>query len=131
MKIVTCTDGTKLRRISRWIKLQCNWHPTSRNSLWDYACDGSGYHPYQDRFNPGEGLYLDYFRFRGKTYALEQFCVLGSVWLGGHPHYYVDKKGKLGAIGTIYMDGPIFGPALYAEWDEYCEHVRLYEEVRE
>lgn len=40
MKIITCTDGKKLRRISRWIKLQCNWHPTNRNSLWDYACDG-------------------------------------------------------------------------------------------
>ena len=130
MKIITCTDGTKLRRISRWIKLQCNLAPNSRNSLWNYACDGSGYHPYQDRFNPGEGLYLDYFRFRGRTYALEQFFVLGGMWTGGKPYFYKDDYG-LHTIATVDMDGPIFGPALYGEWDEYCEHVRLYEEVRE
>jgi len=130
MKVITCTDGTKLRRISRWIKLKRNYWPNKRNSLWDYACDGYGYHPYQDKFDPSEGLYLDYFKFGGKTYALEQFFVLGGMWTGQPPYFYHDENGKLGHIGTVYMDGPIFGPALYGEWDEYCEHVRLYEEVR-
>lgn len=130
MKIITCEDGTKLRRISRWIKLNHNYTPNSRNSLWNYACDGYGRHPYQDKFDPTDGLYLDYFRFRGRTYALEQFFILGSMWLGGKPYFYKDEDGKLGVIGTVDMDGPIFGPALYGEWDGYCEYVRLYEEVR-
>ena len=129
MKEITCTDGTKLRRISRWIKLKQNYNPTKRNSLWDYVSDSAGYHPYSDKFDPSDGLYLDYFKFKGKTYALDQFFCIGSAFLGGVPHMYYDEHGKLGVIGTLYMDSPIFGPAIYGEWDEYCEHVRLYEEV--
>ena len=130
MKEITCIDGTKLRRISRWIKLRQNYNPTERNSLWDYVCDASGYHPYQDKFNPADGLYLDYFKFDGNTYALEQFFMLNSMFLSQAPYMYYDENGKLGVIGTVYMDGSIWGPALYGEWDECCEYVRLYEEVK-
>ena len=129
MKEITCTDGTKLRRVSRWIELKHNYNPNKRNSLWDYVEDENGYHPYNDKFNPANGLYLDYFKFRGKPYSLEQFYCIGSAFLGGEPHMYYDEYGKLCVIGTLYMDGPIFGPALYGEWSECCEYVRLYEEV--
>lgn len=128
MKIIEAKDGRKYRRISRWITLKTNYNPTKRNSLWDYVTDESGYHPYQDEFNPKNGLYLDYFRFGGRTYALEQFYVLGSVWLPGPPPMYDDEDGKLGVIGTVDMDSNMYHP-IYGEWDECCEHVRLYEEV--
>ena len=131
MKEITCTDGTKLRRISRWIELKHNYNPNKRNSLWDYVTDENGYTPHQHNFNPKNGLYLDYFRFDGKTYALGQFYCLGSMFLSQAPYFYDDENGKLGVIGTLYMDGPVFGPAMLAEWDECCEYVRLYEEVKE
>lgn len=129
MKIITAKDGTKYERVSRWITIQKNYNPTKRNSLWDYVMDGYGYHPYQEQFSPEDGLYLDYFRFHGRTYALEQFYVLGGVWVGGEPILYDDEDGKLGVIGTVDMDGDIFHP-LYGEFDEYCERVRLYREAR-
>lgn len=130
MKVVTdIHTGRQYRRISRWITLKHNYHPTKRNKLWDYACDKNGYHPYQDKFDPANGLYLPYFRYKGQTYALKQFYILGGIWTGGQPIMYNDSDGKLAVIGTIDMDGPIFGPGLYGEWDEYCEAVRLYEDV--
>ena len=129
MKEIVTKDGRKLRRISRWIKIQQNYNPSKRNALWDYVTDGYGYHPYQDKFDPKDGLFLDFFKFRGHTFALEQFYALGSAWVGMAPHMYDDVDGKLGVIGALYMDGPIFGPAMYGEFDECCEHVRLYEDI--
>lgn len=122
-----------MKRISRWIALRHEYNPRKTNALWDYVCDENGYHPYSKDFNPANGLCLDYFvhkRDNVKTkYALDQFFVIGSAWIGGLPLMYEDENGKTGVIGTLFMDGPIFGPALYAEWDECCEHVRLYESI--
>lgn len=129
MKEIVCIDGRKVKRISRWIKLRQNYNPRMDNSLWDYVTDENGYHPYSEKFNAKNGLFLDYFRHNGKTYALEQFYCFGSAFLGGEPLMYEDMEGKLNVIGTLYMDGPIFGPALYAEWSECCEYVRLYEDA--
>ena len=126
-KTIMSKDGKqRLTRVSRWITLKHNYNPSKRNSLWDYVCDENGYHPYQGRFNPENGLYLDYFRFNGRTYALEQFYVLGGVWTSSPPIFYDDEDGKLGVIGTVDMGGDLYH-SLYAEWDEYCEHVRLWE----
>ena len=127
--VITTTDGKRMRRVSRWIKLRNNFNPSPRNRLWDYVTDSNGYHPYQDKFQSDTALDLYYFRFGGRNYALEQFYVFGSVFLSGPPIMYEDENGKLGVIGTIDMDGDLFHP-LYGEWDECCEHVRLYEEVR-
>lgn len=67
-------DGTKtFRRISRWITVKTNYHPAKNNCLWEYVTDGNGYKPYQAEFNPENGLYLDYFTFNGKNYAVEVF----------------------------------------------------------
>lgn len=129
MKEIVSEDGVRYRRISRWIEIKHNYNPSKRNSLWDYVSDENGYRPHSDSFNPENGLSLDYFRFRGRTFAVEQFYVLGGVWVGGTPIFYNDKDGKLGYISTVDMDGNMFHP-IYGEWDEYCEHVRLYEEVR-
>lgn len=128
MKIIEAKDGRKYRRISRWISLKTNYNPTKRNSLWDYATDEAGNHPYDRDFDPTSDLYLDYFRFGGRTYALEQFYRLGTMWIVETPIMYDDEDGKLGVIGTVDMDSNMFHP-IYGEWDECCEHVRLYEEV--
>ena len=130
MKIITCTDGTKLRRISRWILWHTNYAPRIDNALWDYVRDGYGRTPSNPDFEKSE-RYLDYFRFGGRKYALESFCHMGSAFLGGEPYMYKDENGKLGVIGSLYMDGYIFGPAMYMEISADDQYVRLYEEVRE
>ena len=128
MKKLITTDGKyELTRLSRWIQVKHNYNPSKRNKLWDYVTDGSGYHPYQDKFNPKDGLFLDYFRFKGTNYAVESFYGIGSMAVCGTPYFYEDKEGKLNVIGAIYMDGNIFAPSLYAEFDECVEAVRLYE----
>ena len=129
MKEITCTDGTKLRRISRWITWHTNYAPRKDNALWDYVRDGYGHSPYNEKFDKSE-RYLDYFRFGGKKYAIESFYGLGSAFLGGQPYMYEDEDGKLGVVGALYMDGPIFGPALYMEVSDCSQYVRLYEEVK-
>lgn len=128
MKIITSKDGRKYQRVSRWITHHTNYNPRQDNALWDYVCDGNGYHPYEEKFNPTEGLYLDYFRYKGKNYALDQFYALGGVWVGSWPIEYDDGDGKSSYIGAIDMDGDMFHP-LYLEVEEGCERIRLYKEV--
>lgn len=129
MKTIVSTDGRKYERVSRWITWRTNYNPSKRNSLWDYVTDGYGHHPYSDEFNPANDLYLDYFRYNGRTYALEQFYTLGSAWFGSTPIMYEDENGKLGVIGAVDMEGDMFRP-LYMEIDEGNERVRLYREAR-
>ena len=121
-------DGTAtFRRVSRWISVKQNYNPSKRNPLYDYTMDERGYKPYQDKFNPENGLYLDYFEFRGKKYAIEQFWSLGNPFYSAETVSYTGEDGK-----THYLSGidsePLYNP-LYIEMDAYGERVRVYEEV--
>ena len=115
-------------RVSRWIKVKQNYRPNKRNSLWDYVTDGDGYKSYQENFMPEKGLFLDYFTFRGKKYAIEQFVALGCVWdcIGHYAGYY--EHGEKHFISAYDRDS-YFNP-LYIEIDEYGENIRVYEEVK-
>lgn len=117
----------KLVRVSRWIEVKENYNPNKRNALWDYVTDGCGYAPYSEHFNPKEGLYLDYFRWNGRNYAIGQFMVFGSIWdnIGHHVGY--TENGEDHYI-TGFDSHELFNPILI-EVDEYCQHVRVYEEV--
>lgn len=128
MKIITARDGRKYERVSRWITHHTNYNPNKRNSLWDYVCDAHGNHPYSEKFDPASEKYLDYFRYDGRAYALDQFYALGSVWVCSNPIMYDAEDGKLGVIGAVDMDGDMFHP-LYMEIEEGYERIRLYKEV--
>ena len=121
-------DGTRMfERVSRWMKVKHNYNPSKRNPLWDYVMDGYGYKPYQEKFDPSEGLYLDYFTFEGKNYAIEQFLALGNPFWTAVSYTWQDKDGKWYCLSGI--DGePLFDP-IYIELDEYGENVRVYREV--
>ena len=121
------SDNRKFKRLSRWMKMKHNYNPTKRNSLWDYVMDGSGYKPYQERFNPREGLFLDYFTFKGRNYALEQFLALGNPFYTAVSYSYEDKDGKRHYLSGI--DGEDIYHPIYIECDEYCENVRVWAEA--
>lgn len=127
-KVFVTTDGNyEVKKLSRWITIRQNYNPNKRNHLWNYVVDGYGHGSYDADFNPEEyGMYLDYFNWRGNTYAISSFYALGSVWLVGAPYFFIDTDGKQHVIGALYMDGPIFGPGLYMEIDDYGERVRLF-----
>ena len=113
-------------RVSRWIKIKQNYRPNKNNSLWDYVTDGDGYNTYSDNFNPEKGLYLDYFSFSGKTYALNQFIAIGCIWdcIGHAAGYY--ENGERHFLSAF--DHESYYNPLYIELDEYCENVRVYME---
>ena len=114
----------KFERVSRWIKLKTNYNPTKKNALWDYVQDEMGYRTCQKDFNPDSDLFLDYFTFNGKNYALEQFIGIGSIADAiGHHEGYVENKTKHYLSG--YDEQDYFHP-LFIEIDEYGEHVRCY-----
>ena len=115
-------------RVSRWMRIKTNYKPNKRNSLWDYVTDGDGYKSYQENFTPEKGLFLDYFTFRGKKYALEQFIAIGCVWdnIGHYAGYYENKEKH---YLSAYDHESYFYP-LYIELDECGENVRVYEEVK-
>lgn len=119
----------KYRRVSRWIKVQENCNPGKNNSLWDYVMDGYGYHPYQDKFNNKDDLYLDYFRYNGKTYAIEQFFAFGSIAeIIGHSTGYIENN-EMHCISAFDSNGSLYESPLMIELDECGERVRVYEEV--
>ena len=127
MKQFTTIDGTHtVTRLSRWITIQTNYNANKANSLYNYVTDGSGYRPYHDEYDPAGGTYLDYFRFGGRTYAINQFVALGSLWIGGRPYHFIDTDGTPASVAAVDFDGDLYDP-LYIELDEYGERVRVYQ----
>lgn len=126
MKDFITVDGKyKIKRLSRWIAIKQNYNVSPRNSLYDFSTDEYGYTPNQEKYNPENGTYLDYFRFNGKNYAVSQFIGLGSVWCGGSPYEFIDTDGKSTFIHAVDFYGDLFDP-LYIEMDEYGERIRIY-----
>ena len=124
-------NGTKtFERVSRWKNVQHNYNPGKNNSLWDYVMDGEGYKPYQDQFDPENGLYLDYFTHDGKTYALDQFAALGNPFYTAVSYYYTDENRKTAFLSGVDWDCNIFEKyPLYIELAEDGEKIRVYREV--
>ena len=120
------SDGTEVFwRASRWIKVKQNYNPCNRNSLWDYVTDGYGYSPYQDKFNPETGLFLDYFIYRGRTYAIGQFLALNNPFFCPSGYSYEDEDGHVNFLSGV--DGDNYYSPIYIEMDECGEYVRVYE----
>lgn len=130
MKQFITTDGTHtVTRLSRWITVKTNYNTSKANSLYDYSTDEFGYRPHQDEYDPTGGTYLDYFRFGGRTYAINQFVALGSLWIGEEPYRFIDTDGTPSAVVAFDIDGCLYDP-LYIELDEYGERVRVYQVKR-
>ena len=128
MKTFITTDGRKITRVSRWIKVRTNYNANKRNALWDYVTDDYGRHSYDDGFDPTNGTFLDYFRHDGKNYAISQFYRMGSAWLSMNPYMFEDTDGKLTVVGAMDMDGDLYinGNTLFLEMDDNGEYIRLY-----
>ena len=113
-------DNRSLYRVSRWIKIQYAYNVTPRHSLYYYVTDENGYRDGQNNFSPENGTFLDFFKWRGRKYAIEQFLRLD------YPIFFEDTDGK-----THYLSGydseDYYNPILI-EVDEYGENVRIYVE---
>ena len=126
MKTFYTKDGKNIvTRLSRWITIEHAYNVSSRNSLFDFSTDENGYKPGEDKYNPENGTFLDYFRFNGRKYAIEQFVSLGSVWCGGAPYEFTDTDGKSTFVQAVDFYGDFYNP-LYIEIDEYGERARVY-----
>lgn len=109
-------------RVSRWISIRPWINPTIRCQLWKYITDGNGEHPLSDKFDPKTGIYLDYFTFNGRNYALSQFVRFGTAWQPGQLAYIENgEKHYLHGVDT----GDIYNP-ICIEVDDYAEKVRVY-----
>ena len=127
MKQFITTDGEHtVTRLSRWITIRTNYNANKRNSLYHYVTDENGYRTHQDGYDPTGGTYLDYFKFGGRTYAIEQFISLGSIWISGRPYHFIDTDGTPASVIAVDFDGDLYDP-LYIEVDEYGERVRVYQ----
>lgn len=121
-KELTTQENKKIYRVSRWIKIQHNYNVGKHNSLYYYATDENGYRDGQTSFDPKNGLYLDYFRWNGRTWAIEQFLRLSFP-------IFFEENGKTQYIAG-YDSENYYNPILI-EIDEYGEYVRIYEEGKE
>ena len=133
MKVERCgNDGwhedgfEKFVRASRWIKVNIDYNPSKRNRLWDYVRDGFGRKPSDEDFCKDESPYLDYFTWRKRNYAIEQFLALGNPFWMPESYSYVEAGQKHWISGVDGED--IYNP-IYIEMDEYGERLRVYEKV--
>ena len=112
MKKITCNDGKEIIRISRWIKVNTEFDITPKHSLFYYA----------DKLGEKEN-YIDYFRFDGKKYALNQFFRCGSMFLNAS--YNWTEKDGLHFISGVDMGSDLYDPIMI-ELSECGEAVRVY-----
>ena len=112
-----------ITRRSRWIQIRQNYNPNKRNALAYYITDGNGYHIHDKEFNRGEGLYLDYFKYRGRNYALSQFYRLESMMMSSENRILKDGKDT---VIICAVDAENYYNPLYLELNETGEAVRLY-----
>lgn len=101
----------KLKKVSSWLKVYRNYNVSERNRLYDYASTENG------------GKRLDYFRYNGNTYAINQFWERFNEWdynpyadLNNYPEFIVGWQGDE------------FIHPLLLEIDETGEKVRLWKE---
>ena len=124
MKIIKNNNGRYMYRCSRWIRIQTNYNPGKNNSLWEYVRDGYGRGPWDSDFNTGagSGLYLDFFRWDGKTWAIEQFLRMDypATW---------EENGKLQYLSG-YDCNDYYNPIMI-EISDGGEYVRVYRELTE
>lgn len=126
MKEIVTKEGRTLLRLSRWIKVQQGYNITPRHSLYDYCTDENGFYPGQSMFNPENGTFLDFFRFNGRKYAINQFIIFGGI-MGGYPPMWEDEDGKIHYLSG-YDSEDYYNPIMI-ESSECCEYVRVYQEV--
>lgn len=127
MKKFLSTDKKhKITRVSRWITIKQAYNISKRNGLFEFCTDENGYKPGETNFNPENGTYLDYFRFNGRNYAIEQFVGIGSIACPGTPYEFTDTDGETHTIRAVDFWGDLFNP-YYIELDSYGERVRVYE----
>ena len=126
MKEIVTKEGRTLLRLSRWIKVQQGYNITPRHSLYDQCTDENGFYPGQSMFNPENGTFLDFFRFNGRKYAINQFIIFGGC-MGGYPPMWEDEDGKIHYLSG-YDSEDYYNPIMI-ESSEYCEYVRVYQEV--
>ena len=113
-------------RVSKWLKVKQAYNISKRNSLYDYCTDENGYHPYNDKYNPENGTYLDYFTYNGKNYAIEQFIAIGSITDRlGHETGFIENSEIINLSGYDALN--YYNP-IFIEIDTYGEHVRVYKE---
>ena len=109
--------------VSRWIKIQQNYNANKRNNLHYYITDGNGNKINSPDFNRVDGTYLDYFTFRGRNYAIDQFYRLESMWINSHNRIIRDGRET---INICAVDAENYYNPLYMEIDSAGECVRLY-----
>ena len=107
-------DNVVIKPCSRWITVNSKV-VTKRHSLECYC----------DDFGDGE-LWLDYFRYNNREWAINQFIVFCSPWCGVRPNY-IDSKGN--AVGVSAYDGTNYYKPLLLEVNDDCSKIRLWLEV--
>ena len=127
-KVYVTVDGKHAFTRSRWLDIRCAYKVNKNNSLYDFCTDEYGWHPYNDDFDPANGLYLDYFIYNRRKYALEQFIGIGSMACPGEPYQIKNNDGSTSTVCAVDFYGDLYNP-LYVEFDESGEKVRVYEKV--
>lgn len=112
-----------ITRVSRWISIKQNYNANKRNSLHYYISDGYGNKIDSPDFNRADGTFLDYFTFKSRNYAIEQFYRLDSMYIGSENRIIKDGRET---INICAVDVENYYNPLYLEIDESGERVRLY-----
>lgn len=108
-------DGHTITGTGRWIPIHCAPAVTPTHGLWDYGDDN------------GDGTRsVWYFNHYGHRFALGQFLRYGGPWGPPVPPMWEEADGlhHMAGVQIDRWDHP-----LQIELDDYCEAVRVWQEV--
>lgn len=125
-RFIDITGKYYITRVSRWIDIKTLYDISPKHSLYEFVEDANGYKPGNDRFNPNEGVSVDYITIKGKKYAISQFYRIGTMFCPGDPYKFIDTDGKIKSLCAVDYYGDLYHP-YYLELDDSCERVRVYE----
>lgn len=117
MKEITCKDGTKFIRVSRWISRKTDYNITEKHGLYCYAEDCGD-----------DTKCVDYIIYKGYRIPLGAMYCLGSLFIGGNNYEFIEN-GETHFISAVDMDGDIYDP-YYIECDPWGDKFRLYKKVK-
>ena len=114
-KLILTDSGKTLERVSRWIHREQRYNVTPRHGLHYYAED----------IGDGENV-LDYFRWNGRKWAVNQFFRYGTMFTLAAGETWEEPDGRHHIAGC---DSENYYNPILIELSPDAERVRVYVEV--
>lgn len=123
--------GERFERVSKWIHVRQDYKRKiyKNNILYDWCYDENGNHPVSDEFNPSNGVYLNWFLYKGRLFSIDSFYKLNNgFFFDGDNRKYLDDDTTLTCVDVTDYYNPYYTELKEDNNGYLC--IRLYQKVQ-